>query len=219
MELKKSVTIIPARGGSKSIPKKNIVDINGKPLIAYIIEASIKSDSQETWVSTDDDEIAEIAKKYGAKTLKRPKNISLDKSDSESALLHFAKEKPDFDILIFLQATSPLTRYQDINKALDKMKKYDSVLSVIDFSQFLCSNYSPLYDLKNRPRRQDLNDRYIETGAIYVTKKINLLKSKTRISGKIGFLRVSKLSSLEIDTYEDLKLVKKIMQQETKSTS
>ena len=104
-----------ARGGSKSIPKKNIKPMCGKPLIAYAIEASIKSDSAETWVSTDNDEIAEISREYGAKVIKRPEEIATDHSTSESALLHFAKEIKDFDIIIFLQATCPFVQDSDIN--------------------------------------------------------------------------------------------------------
>ena len=122
MKARKSLTLIPARGGSKGIPKKNIVDINGKPLIAYAIEASIKSKSNETWVSTENDEISEIAKKYGAKVLNRPENIATDDTSSESVLLHFIEEVDDFDILIFLQATCPLVERTDINKALTLME-------------------------------------------------------------------------------------------------
>ena len=88
----KVVTLIPARGGSKGIPRKNIIDICGKPLIAYAIEASLKSDSSETWVSTDDDEIAKISREYGAKVIKRPSEIATDNATSESALLHFANQ-------------------------------------------------------------------------------------------------------------------------------
>ena len=95
----KSVTLIPARGGSKGIPKKNIIDVDGKPLLAYSIEASIKSNVDETWVSTDDDEIAKTAEEYGARVLKRPDEIARDNSTSESVLLHFIEKVTNFDIL------------------------------------------------------------------------------------------------------------------------
>ena len=90
------VSVILARGGSKGIPRKNIVDINGKPLLYYTIEASLKSGVDATWVSTDDEEIATIAYECGARVLKRPAKISTDKSTSESALMHFA-EQVEFD--------------------------------------------------------------------------------------------------------------------------
>ncbi len=211
MTARKSVTVIPARGGSKGIPKKNIVDINGKPLITYAIEASIKSKSDETWVSTENDEISEIAKKYGAKVLNRPENIATDDASSESVLLHFIKEVDDFDILIFLQATCPLVEGSDINKALALMENYDSVISVSKFDQMLWMGSKPMYDINNRQRRQNLEQRFVETGSIFMTTKEGLLRSKNRINGKVGFLEVPKWRSIDIDTYEDLELARKIM--------
>ena len=97
MPTQKSVTLIPARGGSKGIPKKNIIDINGKPLLAYSIEASLDSNVDETWVSTDDDEIAKTAKEYGARVLRRPDDIARDDSTSESVLLHFTETITNFE--------------------------------------------------------------------------------------------------------------------------
>jgi CMP-N-acetylneuraminic acid synthetase len=137
MKTVKAVTLIPARGGSKGIQRKNIIDLGGKPLLAYAIEASIKSNVSETWVSTEDDEIAEIALTYGAKVIKRPDEIATDDAISESALLHFAEKINNFDILVFLQATCPFVKDNDINKALILMEKYDSVISVSKFDQFL----------------------------------------------------------------------------------
>ncbi len=211
MTARKSLTVIPARGGSKGIPKKNIVDINGKPLIAYAIEASIKSKSNETWVSTENEEISEIAKKYGAKVLNRPENIATDDTASESVLLHFIKEVDHFDILIFLQATCPLVEGTDINEALTLMESYDSVISVSKFDQMLWMGSKAMYDINNRQRRQDQEQRYVETGSIFMTTKEGLLKSKNRINGKVGFLEVPKWRSIDIDTYEDLELARKIM--------
>ena len=211
MTVLKSVTLIPARGGSKGITKKNIVDIGGKPLIAYAIEASIKSNSAETWVSTEDDEIAKISRKYGAKVIKRPEEIATDDATSESVLLHFTKESNDFDIIILLQATCPFVHGSDIDKALTLMEKYDSVISVSKFDQLLWIGSKAMYDINNRQRRQNYEQKYVETGSVFVTTKISLLKSQNRISGKVGFLEVPKWRSLDIDTYEDLELARKIM--------
>jgi N-acylneuraminate cytidylyltransferase len=217
MTAPKSVTLIPARGGSKGIPKKNIVDIAGKPLIAYAIEASIKSDSDETWVSTEDDEIEKIAKEYGAQVIKRPEEIATDNATSESVLLHFTKEVNNYDIIIFLQATCPFIKKTDINQSLVMMEKYDSVISVSKFDQFLWVGSEAMYNIDNRQRRQDLDQRYVETGSMFVTTKASLLKSKNRISGKVGFVEVPKWRSIDIDTYEDLELARKVMNSENRS--
>ena len=101
----KVVSIIPARKGSKGIKNKNLIDLCGKPLINYSLEASLKSLVEETWVSSDSEEILEISKNLGAKTIKRPKELCNDDSSSESALIHFAKNV-DFDILVFIQCQS-----------------------------------------------------------------------------------------------------------------
>ncbi len=128
----KIVSIIPARGGSKGIPRKNIIQLGGIPLIAHTITSSLKSKYvNETYVSTDDDEIAKIAEKWGSKAVYRPKKLATDTTSSEDVLLHFSS-KVDFDILVFLQCTSPLTSSNDIDNAIKLLmeKKHDSILSV-----------------------------------------------------------------------------------------
>ena len=96
---KKIVCVIPARGGSKGIPKKNIISLKGKPLISYTIRASLESEVCETWVSTDSDEISDISMKFGARVLKRPAELAEDDSSTESVLIHFA-ENIDFDVIV-----------------------------------------------------------------------------------------------------------------------
>ena len=211
MKTSKSVTLIPARGGSKGIPKKNIIDVNGKPLLAYAIEASLESGVSETWVSTENDEIAEVAKSYGAKVIKRPDTLSTDTATSESALLHFSREYNNFDVLVFLQATCPFVNKEDINNALILMKKYDSVISVSKFDQFLWNGHDAMYDINNRQRRQNRKQTYVETGSMFVTTKSSLDKNENRINGKVGFVEVPKWRSIDIDTMEDLDLARKIM--------
>lgn len=206
----KIVSLIPARKGSKGIPNKNLVDLSGKPLIAYAIEASKKSLVNETWVSSDSDEILNISKKLGAKTIKRPLEFSNDTATSESALLHFA-ENLDFDILVFIQCTVPLIKSKDINTGLEKIKKYDSIVSVSETHQFFWDSKGPLYDINNRTRRQDSVKRYIETGSFFITSKKSLLKFKNRLSGKIGFVKIPKYRSFDIDGYDDLKIIETFM--------
>ncbi len=202
----KVVSLIPARGGSKGIPSKNLVDLCGKPLIYYSIIASGKSVVEETWVSSDSQEILNISEKFGAKTIKRPKELSDDKATSESVLLHFAKYV-DFDILVFIQCTSPLIEFKDINKGIEKMKNFDSVVSVSETNQMFWDSNGPLYDLNSRTRRQDGIKRYLETGSFFITSKKNLLKFNNRLSGNIGFVEIPKSRSFDVDSYEDLKIV------------
>ena len=123
-------SLITARGNSKSIPNKNILDINNKPLIAYSIEASKGSDVIETWVSTDCKKIKDISLKYGAMVIERPEELATDLILNEPSLIHFAEEV-DFDFLIFIQPTSPFIKSKYINQGIKLMLtgKYDSVFT------------------------------------------------------------------------------------------
>lgn len=206
-------SIILARGGSKGIPKKNIIDLNGNPLIYYTIKASQESMVDETWVSTDCDEIKNVSLSFNAKVLDRPVNLSDDFASSESALLHFA-ENVDFDYLVFIQPTSPMILSDDINGGLELMKNSDSVFSA--YSQ----HWIPYWDKESnplgwepisRPRRQDVEDKFVENGAFYITKRKSLLDSKSRMSGKISIFKMPFYRSFQIDTFEDLEFIKKIM--------
>lgn len=206
----KIISIIPARKGSKGIPNKNLINLSGKPLIHYAIQASKQSIVEETWVSSDSDEILNISKKLGAKTIKRPEELSDDNASSESVLIHFS-EKVEFDILVFIQCTSPLVKPQDINRGIEKLKNFDSIVSVTETHQMFWNAKGPLYDINNRERRQNSIKRYLETGSFFITSKKNLLKYKNRLSGKIGFIKIPKIRSFDIDGYEDLKIVKTII--------
>tara|TARA_B100000989_G_scaffold293945_1_gene272129 strand:+ start:2669 stop:3316 length:648 start_codon:yes stop_codon:yes gene_type:complete len=206
----KIVSLIPARKGSKGIKNKNLIDLCGKPLIHYSIQASINSLVNETWVSSDSDEILKTSKNLGSNTIKRPKHLSEDDSSSESALIHFAKNI-DFDILVFIQCTVPLIKSEDINKGIEKMKNFDSVVSVTETNQMFWNSNGPIYDINNRSRRQNSIKRYLETGSFFITTKKNLMKSNNRLSGKIGFLEIPKHRSFDIDDYDDLKIVKSII--------
>lgn len=206
-------TIILARGGSKSISHKNITDIKGKPLLQYTIEAAKKSNAKDVWVSTDCPKIAQIAVQSKAKVIMRPHSISGDKSKSEEALLHFA-EKIKFDILVFIQPTSPLILSEDINKGLEMMADYDSVFSAYKehwIPRWNLDGTPNEWDINNRPMRQDVPEKYVENGAVYITKKAALMSSELRYSGKIGILEMPMNRSFQIDTLEDLELIKKLL--------
>ena len=209
----KILSVILARGGSKGIPSKNIVDINGKPLISYTIESSLQSNVDETWVSTDSSEIASVSSTYGASVIDRPNEISTDTSQSEEALLHFT-DNHDFDLMVFIQPTSPLLKSIDINKGLELMSRYDSILSVTreHWIPKWSMDMNPIdWEIDNRPMRQDKEETFLENGAFYITKRKNLLQSKLRYSGKIGFVEMPLSRSFQIDTLDDLNLINTII--------
>jgi len=206
-------TIILARGGSKGIPNKNITNINGKPLLSYTIKTTIGSIANDVWVSTDCKNIAFVAKQYGAKVIDRPKEISGDKNKSEEALIHFANNI-DFDILVFIQPTSPLLLPEDINKGLSMMADYDSIFSVYKehwIPRWNMDKSPDNWNMNDRPMRQDMPAKYVENGAFYITTKKSLLDSKLRYSGKIGMVEMPFYRSFQIDTMEDLELIKKLL--------
>ena len=205
----RTVALLPARGGSKGIPNKNIAPLNGKPLIYYAIRASLNSESQETWVSTDNDEIKRVSIECGARVIDRPAEISKDYSQSEEALLHFCSEV-DFDTLVFIQPTSPLVESTHIDTGIQMMNEYDSVFSV--YKEHWVPRWTKEvnpdgWDVNNRPMRQQMDEKYVENGAFYITKKENLLQSKLRYSGKIGVVEMPLHKSFQIDTEEDLALI------------
>ena len=212
----KIISVILARGGSKGIPSKNIIDLNGKPLISYTIQASQKSNVDSTWVSTDCPKIKEISKKINANVIDRPKEISGDFSKSEEALLHFSK-KIDFDILVFIQPTSPLLKSEDINQGIKLLLNDDKCSSVFSvYKQHWLPKWSLdietlNWDIKNRPMRQEVNEEYIENGAFYITRKSDLLTSKLRYSGTKKVVVMPYLRSFQVDTLDDLNLIKGLL--------
>lgn len=214
----KIVSVLLARGGSKEIPMKNIMDLNGHPLIYYTIRASQQSNIQETWISTDNEKIASICKEFGAKILIRPRELATDISLSEDALLHFAS-KVDFDILVFIQPTSPLLKHIYINVGIDQMlnNNYDSIFSA--YKEEWCAKWSkndnvmlPIgRSIEERLMRQKASPIFVENGAFYITTREALLKSKNRYSGKIGMVRMPYALSFQLDTLDDLSIIEKLM--------
>ena len=217
---KNIIAIIPARGGSKGIPNKNIIDCMGKPLIAHSIEYAKESDLVTSiYVSTDDAKIAEVARQYGAKIIDRPDSISGDTATTESAIEHVLNNIPKPDIVILLQATSPLRPKESLNKSIEKMisEKYDSLLSLSPTHRFSWEingdEAIPKYDFKNRPRRQDISESeqaYIENGSIYIFTYENFIKHNNRLGGKIGYVVFEEEFSFEIDTPTDLIVIDSI---------
>jgi len=210
--------IIPARGGSKGIPKKNIIDFCGKPLIAWTIEQAMASKKvDEVYVSTDDSDIATISSQYGAKVIDRPKSLASDTSSSEEALLHalsIIEQEYTVDYVVFLQATSPLRGPNDIDDAVDKILSTgaDSLLSCCRLQDFFIwkktnDGYKSVnYDYRNRKRRQDIELTYLENGSIYIFKPSIMKEYHNRLGGYIEIFEMEYWKSCQIDDKEDIDL-------------
>jgi len=220
------LSFIPARGGSKAIPLKNISMLNGKPLLFYTINASLNSNLiTRTIVSTDNEKIAKIAIELGTEVLKRPKKLADDKAAIEPAILHtleYLKKKEDYkpDIIILLSNTSPLKTTIHIDEMLTKLikSKFDSILSVCSFHHFQWGiqkdssikpiNYNPA---TNRPNRQEMKIPLLENGAMFATTFSAFKKSGVRVSGKIGFYEMPLDCSYNIDSKKDLLQVEQLL--------
>ena len=212
----KIVSVILARGGSKEIPKKNIKLLCGKPLIQYSIEASNRSLSSETWVSTDCKEIKKISLDLGAKVLDRPKSLSEDDSKSDDALIHFV-QNVSCDVVIMIQPTSPFITSNYINQGIIMMRNHDSVFSgykkhwIPEWHQKDQSLKPFNWDIKNRPMRQDVEFTVVENGAFYITTCYNLINSVVRSSGAVGFVEMLEEESLQIDSLNDFRFAEKLI--------
>ncbi len=222
----KIISIIPARGGSKGLPGKNIIDLAGKPLIAWTIEASLKSKYiTKTIVSSDNNNIIEISKKFGAETIKRPDELALDTTHSEPVIEHALKNIENieqYDYLILLQPTSPLRDEKDIDGAIEFLieKKASALIStkLIDnriLKTFKNDGNGYLEGIANNNypfmRRQDLPNVYMPNGAIYIVSLKEFLKTKKLFTDKTISFEMSEEKSFDIDTKEDLKKIKKYM--------
>lgn len=215
----KCVAIILARGGSKGIKNKNLIEINKKPLIGWTIEHAINCKNlSHVFVSSDSEKILNCAEKFGSKTIKRPSKISSDTSTSELGWLHalnHIEEKLKFspDIILGPQVTSPIRKHDDFSNAINYFIKneYDSLLTVNIMKDFfiwekLKNNYNSVnYDFKNRPRRQLIKEKFHENGSFYLFKPEILKKHKNRLGGKIGIYIMDKLQQYQIDEPDDIK--------------
>lgn len=222
MEYLKNVAFIPVRGGSKSIPLKNIKIINGRPLVYWVLDAAENSKFiQKVFVSTDSAVIKDTVLKYrGNKitVINRSPETAKDDSTTESALLEFA-EKIMFENVALIQATSPLLTADDLDKGFLVLEegKYDSIISVVRQKRFLWTldnngyaipqNYDPL----RRPRRQEFEGFFVENGAFYITSRKQLLKSQCRISGRIGMVEMDESSYYELDEPDDWIIVENLL--------
>jgi CMP-N,N'-diacetyllegionaminic acid synthase len=232
------LAIITARGGSKGVPKKNIRPLNGKPLIAYSIEAAKRSRYiDRVVISTDSEEIADIAVLHGAEILfLRPAQYSTDESPVWEAIVHALQwieehERKTYSTFCLLQPTSPFRKSQHIDCAFDKffsVKTADSLISICEsskspfWSQIISSDglLHPLIESKEQyNRRQDLPKTYDINGAIYISKTEFYRRMKSFLKGKTTFFVMERDSSLDIDTELDFIVADAICLQKSKNES
>jgi YrbI family 3-deoxy-D-manno-octulosonate 8-phosphate phosphatase len=220
-----TVAIVPARGGSKGVPGKNLRPVGGVPLVTRAIHAcQAASRIDAVYVSTDDPAISEVATRAGAQLIQRPADLSGDTATSESALLHaigeISRARTSPEIMVFVQCTSPFIESADLDQAVEMIAadRADSVLSAIETYEFLwrdadstvAAGSGPMsgqnHDASYRPRRQERRPDFRETGAFYAMRVDGFLTHRHRFFGRTGVVNVSEFSALEIDTVEELHL-------------
>lgn len=219
------IAIIPARGGSKRIARKNLIPLAGHPLVALsILHAQQSRYVNSIYVSTEDPDIAEVARAYGAMVVVRPLALADDTATSESALLHVLDERvrqglPDPELVVFLQCTSPVRRAGDIDGAVEKLMSAsaDSLFSATENSRLIWAvkdgqPYSVNYDYRSRQREQDMQMQYRENGSIYVFRTEILRQHNNRLGGKIAVYEMDSWSSFQVDAPEHVELFRWILQ-------
>ena len=223
-----NVGFIPVRGGSKSIPLKNIKEIAGKPLVYWTMRAAcICQHIHKVYVATDSDIIKTTIKNIKkeeeilfskVEVITRSATTATDTASTESAMLEFA-DNYEFDNIVLIQATSPLLKSSDLDKGFEvyRLDEVDSVFSVVRQKRFYWSvdekgfAHPMNYDVFRRPRRQEFNGCLVENGAYYITSKNNLLSSRNRISGNIKAVEMQEDTFFEIDEIRDWIIIEELM--------
>lgn len=224
-----NVAFIPVRGGSKSIPLKNIKPICGKPLVYWTVKAACGCKYlDKVYIATDSDKIKETVKGFKtgneaeifskAEVIGRSAESASDTASTEFAMLEFA-EKHDFDNIVLVQATSPLLLSSDIDRGFEVFAEEgtDSVLSIVRQKRFNWANddhgfaHSTNYDVFHRPRRQEFKGYLVENGAFYISSKEDLIKSQNRVSGNIKAVEMNEDTFFEIDEPSDWIIIEALM--------
>ena len=220
------LAVIPARGGSKGVPHKNIKQLAGKPLIAWTIEAARQSKYiTTTIVSTDDEEICAVAKEYGAEVpFIRPPHFAEDDTPGVAPILHAIEQCPNYDYVVVLQPTSPLRTTEDIDGAIEKMLTHerDFCVSVAEATQSPYwmytlkdeNNMQPLIDKPLVVRRQDLPKAYILNGAVYVAKVEELKKTETFLTPETVAYEMPEERSFDIDVERDFYICERMKERD-----
>lgn len=223
-DVNRVLAIIPARGGSKGIPKKNLVDLCGKPLVQWTIDAAKEAKSIRDIVLTSDSrEILDTGCNQGVRLLLREPELAQDDTPTEAVIKDVLdRHVTDFDphILLLLQPTSPIREPKHIDEAVAMLvrENLDSVVSVVESHSMLwrMSGYKAqpraMYDVANRQRRQDMGDQYEENGSIYVFTIDHWGSMGNRAGGKVGLYVMPGQTRIQIDSLSDLDLVRHMMQ-------
>ena len=217
--------IIPARGGSKRLPKKNVLNLKGKPLISWSIEAGLRSRYiDKLVVSSEDEEILRIAAEHEVETLIRPDELADDKTSSFDTIKHTLDNSQEYDYIVLLQATSPLRNQTHIDKAIELLeeKNADAIVSVREtdhnplWSNTIDDSLSMkgfLQDHVSNKRSQDLEKYYELNGAIYICKVSKLLKEKGFfLKDNIYAFKMDRKSSIDIDEKIDFKIAEALLE-------
>lgn len=216
-----TVAVIPARGGSKGLKEKNIYPVAGKPLLAWtILQASASTSVEKVFVTTDDKAIADVANAYGAEVIVRPSELAGDKASSESAIMHALsvierEYNMPLEMIVFLQATSPLRKPDDIDRAvaLFCQEGADSLISVtraddLTLWESRAGKWESVnFDYRNRGMRQDRPTQFIENGSIYLFKPEILAAFGNRIGKKLSVYEMEFWQTWEIDTIKEIDLI------------
>ena len=211
------IAFIPARGGSKSIPEKNIKSFCGKPLIFWNLQELQNSNADNIVVATDSEKIKNIVNSFNFSKVSvydRSNENSQDISSTESVMLEYINSinLSDTDTFMLVQATSPFTQKNHFNEGLELFEKHDAVLSCCESKRFSWRDGKPLnYDIYNRPRRQDFEGTLIENGAFYISSVSDIKKTKNRISGDIATYKMPEFTYTEIDEPEDWIVAESLM--------
>lgn len=218
--------IIPARGGSKGIPRKNLKLLGGKPLVAYAIDQAKQAATiDRVLVSTEDAEIRAVAERCGAETMDRVEEFIHDNSTQEvDRLLAWIVKQLELkgervDVVVLLYPTAPLRKIETIDEAVSKvtMGGYDSVLSLYEDATYLWrrngDTVEPVnYDPKTRgPRQKENWNQWAENKAIYVMRRDLLVETGCRLGGRIGYVEMGKADSVDIDRPDDLAICEAIL--------
>lgn len=219
------LAIIPARGGSKRLPRKNILDLCGKPLISWSIEAALKSKYiSKVVVSSDDEEILNISSNFGADIIKRPYELANDTATTFDTVKHTIDNFENYDYIVLLQPTSPLRNVKHIDEAIELLeeKQADAIVSVCEMDHSpLWSNTLPkdgnmnnfLRDEVLNKRSQDLEKYYRVNGAVYICKTDKLLENKSFFlkDNIFGYI-MDRKSSIDIDEEIDFLFAEKVIE-------
>jgi N-acylneuraminate cytidylyltransferase len=218
----KTIAFIPVRGGSKSIPLKNIKLLCGKPLVYWSISALEKTNNiDEIIIATDSDKIEQTVLSFNFSKIKiyrRSDENASDTASTENVMIEYIEQSRinDDDIFLLVQATSPLTESVHFSEALTlyHANKYDSLLTCVRNYRFFWNEdgTSKNYDYRQRPRRQNFDGQLMENGAFYINTVGNIKQSKNRLSGKIGIYEMPEYTATEIDELDDWIILERLMQ-------